>query len=151
MFKTILLFLGSNATLPIPATSRAPSERLLEQRKKVANIGVIPVPTAVQAPTIEMQQEMAEREVRVNARAEQIRRQQQENMQNQSIRPMPLTELEKQQIADKKQVFAGKDEAIETTNRALTMVKQTMLEFEIQQKGNLEKPTGMWYAIICEW
>lgn len=142
LILTHTLLTGSNNLLPAPATSREPSERLLEQRKKVAYVGHIPRPTPVQAPSLAERQEFAERQQRTEARTQHIRQQQQLDQQNRVPLPLPLTEEERQTIATKKHEFASNTESIELTNKALSGVRQTMNDLHIQAKQFPEKPKG---------
>lgn len=89
-----------------------------------------------------MQKEMAERQNRITDRSKQIKKFQQQDLQNRKELPTPLTELEKKQIVEKKKVFAEKNEAVEVTNRALNSVKQTMVDLKIQTKVNIPKLSG---------
>lgn len=129
--------------MPAPAISRDPSERLLEQRKKVSKVGLVPVPPPISATTAEMIQEMVERQKRIHARTEQVKKQQKEDLDSRREVPiMPLTELEKQQIQEKKQGFVEKTETFELTNRAINVLKQTLVELQIQPRGNVQKLSG---------
>lgn len=128
--------------LPTPVTSREPSERLLDMRKKTANVGVIPLPSPVPAQHAE---EIAERKQRTDARTEQVRLQQQRDLefQKMSTSAIPLSQQEREQIAAKQHSFAEHNETVGITNRAITSLRQIMLDMNIQPNTQLLSLPGI--------
>lgn len=90
---------------------------------------------------------MAERQKRTLARAEQVKRQQQQDLETRKELPTPLTELEKLRVKDKKEMFSIKNEAFETTNRAFISVKQIMNDLQVQPRGNIPKIAGIFCSL----
>lgn len=96
----------------------------------------------ISGETNSLPQEAIERQRRVNSRSELIKKLQQEDLERRKELPIPLTELEKQQIAEKKNKFASTNEALEISNRALNSVKQIMKELKVLPKASTKKDTS---------